>query len=177
VRGLAAARPVAYLVEGAGPLVRREVLVMEDVSVGGERLDHRVLRLHREGTLHGAAGRALAEATARFVRDLDRGGIHHGDLKACNLYVQEGEDGAPAIRVVDYDRVRFGRGPVDFRRRVKTLAQLSASIPVCVTRTDRLRFFRRAAPTGDVARDWKRHARGVAEACRAKIVVEMEPIE
>jgi len=176
IRGIAAATPLAYVVERVGFRVRREVLVMEDVAEGGERLDRLVLRLHAEGTLHGPEGERLRTATARFVRDLHRGGIYHGDLKACNLYVQGHDEGAPALRLVDYDRVRFER-PVDHRRRVKNLAQLAASIPICVTRSDRLRFFREYAPTSDIARDGKRYGVEVAAECALKIVVVMEPIE
>jgi tRNA A-37 threonylcarbamoyl transferase component Bud32 len=176
VREVGVARPLGYLLEHRGPVVRREVLVMEDVSRDGERLDHLVLRLHREGRLHGHGGRTLLVTVAEFVRDLHRDGVYHGDLKACNLYVRGPVDESPEIRVVDYDRVRVEK-PVSFRRRVKNLAQLSASIPVCVTRTDRLRFFRLYAPTSDIERDWKRYARAVEEACREKTVVEMEPIE
>jgi serine/threonine protein kinase len=149
---------------------------MEDVSRDGERLDHRILRRFREQGLPVEERRGLISEVATFVRRLHRAGIYHGDLKACNLFVQIGESGDRRIRVVDYDRVRLDR-PLGFRRRVKNLAQLSASIPTCISRSDRLRFFLRCAPSTDVAREWKRYARGVIEACRSKIVVGMEPIE
>ena len=93
-----------------------------------------------------------------------------------NLFVR----GAPAegrIAIADYDRVEFDRA-VSPRRRVKNLAQLSASVPVCVSLADRLRFFQAYAQGApDVAADWKRWFRRVAAECRRKIVVRMRPIE
>ena len=57
--------------------------------------------------------------------------------------------------LADYDRVRFDL-PVSPRRRVKNLAQLSASVAICITLADRLRFFR-AYADGNVGleREWK----------------------
>ncbi len=173
VRRVRAARPLACVLEGRWPRIRRGFLLMEDLS-GRERLDLHVLS-RWAGNLS-PAERAekvrFVRACGRWVGDLHRRGVYHGDLKAVNVYV--GEDGR--FTLVDYDRVRFGRR-VGFRRRVKNLAQLAASIPVCITRTDRLRFFRAYAGDPETARRLAAFNRGVERACRRKIVVRMEPIE
>jgi tRNA A-37 threonylcarbamoyl transferase component Bud32 len=176
VRDISAAKPLGYLLDAWGPLVRREILVMADVSDDGERLDHLVLRLFCETGLVGYERRILVGIVAAFVRDLHLRGVYHGDLKACNVYVQTRADGALDLLLVDYERVRLDRTP-GFRRRVKNLAQLHASIPRCISRADRLRFFRAYAPTPEIAKDWKRHVRAVLASCEKKIVVGMEPIE
>jgi tRNA A-37 threonylcarbamoyl transferase component Bud32 len=176
VRGVSAAKPLGYLLDGRGPLVRRELLVMVDVSDDGERLDHLILRQFRATGLVGYERRIMVGIVAAFLRNLHAGCVYHGDLKASNVYVQTRADGDLDLRLVDYERVCLDR-PVNFRRRVKNLAQLHASIPRCITRTDRLRFFRAYAPTPEIAEDWKRHVRAVLKACRSKIVVDMEPIE
>jgi tRNA A-37 threonylcarbamoyl transferase component Bud32 len=175
VRDVGAAHPLGYLVRRHGPFATRELLVMEDVSKGGERLDHHVLRRWATSGLPVEERRRLIDEVAGFLRHLHRGRVYHGDLKACNLFLQTDGEGR-RIRVVDYDRVRLDRD-VDFRRRVKNLAQLSASIPTCISRSDRLRFFRSYAPTAFELGEWKAFARGVEEECREKIVVGMAPIE
>ena len=174
VRKVRVARPYGWLVARRGPFVRRDLVVMEDVSVHGERLDHHLLRRFRAGELGRTERRALIDLGARFVAGLHRAGIYHGDLKACNLYVGEDDEGRRELRLVDYDDVRFG-WTVSERRRVKNLAQLSASIPRCVSRSDRLRFFLACAPA-DAPR-WREIARAVDRECASKIVVDMDPIE
>ena len=63
-------------------------------------------------------------------------------------------------------------------RRVKNLAQLSASVAICISAADRLRCFRAYAATEpELLRDWKRWFRAVIRECERKIVVRMDPIE
>ena len=93
-----------------------------------------------------------------------------------NLFVREGPDG-PRIAIADYDRVEFDRA-VSPRRRIKNLAQLSASVAVCISLADRLRFFREySAGDAKSAAGWKNWFRRVTAECRRKIVVRMQPIE
>jgi hypothetical protein len=149
---------------------------MEDLHPD-ERLDLYVLRRFAGG-LDGRARlekHRLAREFGRFVGDLHRRGIYHGDLKAVNIFVRR-RDGREEFRLVDYDRVKFGR-KVSRRRRIKNLAQLAASIAVLITRTDRLRFFRAYAPDEEALRNERQYARGVAKQVAKKIVVRMEPIE
>lgn len=177
VRGFDAAEPLALVLRGRGPTLRGAWLVMEDLG-DGTRAD--LVALARwagemDAALRGEK-RSLVHAAADLFRRLHAAGVYHGDLKAVNLFVR----GAPAdakLAIADYDRVEFDR-PVSARRRAKNLAQLAASVPVCVSLADRLRFFRRWAQDAPAtAASWKAWFRTVADECRSKIVVRTRPIE
>ena len=98
------------------------------------------------------------------------------DVSPFNVLVGE-RNGAPAFRLIDTDHCRFFPHVVDARRRVKNLAQLAASIAVCVTRTERLRWYRRYVETAGVPAAERETAVQVAAALARKIVVVDEPIE
>ena len=177
VRDFDAAEPLALVLQGRGPTLRDAWLVMEDLG-DGTRVD--LVALERwAGPLDAAALREKRDfliASADLVRRLHASGVYHGDLKAVNLFVR-GEPSEGRIAIADYDRVEFDQA-VPVRRRIKNLAQLSASVPVCVSLADRLRFFRAYAyGSPDVAADWKRWFRRIMAECRRKIVVRMRPIE
>ncbi len=177
VRGVGAARPLALVLQGRWPVRGASWLLMEDLS-RLERLDLFVLRRYAKALSSAARAEktALVRACGRFVGDLHRQGIYHGDLKAVNVFVAPADDGGFAFRLVDYDRVVFGRR-VSRRRRIKNLGQLAASVAVLITRSDRLRFFRAYAFDADAAEGERVYARGVLRECARKIVVRMEPIE
>jgi hypothetical protein len=179
-RNLDCAEPRALAVRGAWPIRRESFLVMEDAAADGERFDLRSMRLWGRGPLDGAARRAKRDETVRLGRwlgDLHARGVYHGDLKAVNVFVRA-KHRRDSFCLVDYDRVAFGRGPVDARRRVKNLAQLAAGVGSWFHRADRLRFLRAWADR--LPGEWERRkatARAVAEACARKIVVVDRPIE
>jgi hypothetical protein len=172
VRGVGTALPLAFVRRGG-----RTFTVYEDLSAL-PRLDHRLRDALRSGAWDLARKRAAIEATADFAARLHRLGVWHGDLKACNWLLDERE-GEFRFRLVDTDRVRFYRGEVPRSRRLRNLAQLAASIPVVVTRADRLRWWRRyargTALAGRAAE--RRAARDVARLLSRKTLVVDEPIE
>ncbi len=177
VRRFGAAEPLALVLRGRGVAQREAYVVMEDL---GEDARADLVALARfAGDLGPAARhekRAMVLAVARLFRELHAAGVYHGDLKAVNLFVQRSSAG-PRVVLADYDRVVFDR-TVSARRRVKNLAQLSASVAVCISLTDRLRFFREyAADDPERLAAWQNWFRRVTEECRRKIVVRMEPIE
>ncbi|HVH19207.1 MAG TPA: lipopolysaccharide kinase InaA family protein [Myxococcota bacterium] len=177
VRGFDAAQPLALVLRGRGLAMRDAFLVMEDLDPA-RRADLVALARYAgdEASSRRHEKRALVGAAAALVRRLHAAGVYHADLKAVNLFLR-GDVAAGRFVLADYDRVRLDR-EVSPRRRIKNLAQLSASVPVCVSLADRLRFFRAYAEGDETAqRDWKRWARGVIDACRDKIVVGMKPIE
>ena len=177
VRRIGAAEPVALVVDGAWPVVRGSFLVMEDMT-GDERLDLYVLK-RWAGNLSSdtrAEKVRFVRDFARFVSNMHRRGIYHGDLKAVNVYVRTLPEGEGRFKMIDYDRVVFGPG-VSRRRRIKNLAQLAASVAVLITQTDRLRFFRAYAPDEDAERGVRTYNRGVEREVRKKVAVRMEPIE
>jgi tRNA A-37 threonylcarbamoyl transferase component Bud32 len=178
LRGFAAAEPYGLVLRRVGPFSSEAYLVMEDL---GEERRADLVVLHRYArtlaTAEIAEKRALVLEAARFVRALHAAGVYHADLKAVNLFVRERRGTAPEIVCADYDRVVFDR-PVSERRRIKNLAQLSASVAVCVSRSDRLRFLLEYAGDDVALRArWKEWFRAVADECGDKIVVRMQPIE
>jgi tRNA A-37 threonylcarbamoyl transferase component Bud32 len=177
VRWFDAAEPIALLLHGRGPAMSQAFLVMEDLGEES-RLD--LVALAKFAGELDANGRrekrALVLATARLMRSLHAAGVYHGDFKAVNLFVRPSAK-PPRIVIADYDRVAFVR-EVSERRRVKNLAQLSASVAVCISLADRLRFFREyAGDDAALAGAWKDWFRRVMHECRGKIVVRMKPIE
>lgn len=162
------ARPLAY--------VRRQghsFTLYEDLS-RFPRLDHLARDLFRRGTL--LQRRGLIRDSAEWLGRLHREGIYHGDLKAVNVLVEQ--VGLPfRFHVIDTDRCRFSSDPVDRRRRIKNLSQLAASIPICVTRTDRLRWYRRYAQVSAIDGETADVAQDVAAQLARKIVVIDGPIE
>ena len=105
--------------------------------------------------------RVLAEALARFVAGMHRGGVHHGDLKANNILVRESPSAKPEFWVVDLDRAAcFAEVPLE--RRLSDLAQLNAALGPPVTAGDRLAFYRAyAGRETDWVRDWKNRVREI----------------
>jgi tRNA A-37 threonylcarbamoyl transferase component Bud32 len=177
VRGFDVAEPLALVLTGRGPTLGPCFLLMEDL---GDRSRLDLVALERfAGTLDAdgrAQKRALLLASADLFRRLHAQGVYHGDLKAVNLFVRVLPSG-PSIALADYDRVEFDAA-VPERRRIKNLGQVSASVAVCISLADRLRFFRAyAAEDAAAASGWKRWFGGVIAACRQKIVVHMDPIE
>jgi tRNA A-37 threonylcarbamoyl transferase component Bud32 len=91
-----------------------------------------------------ARRRRLVDAVAAFLASLHARGVSHADLKGSNLLVRErGEDFE--LFVVDLAAVRCRR-EVSEAERIEALAQLNASTPLAVTRSERLRFLARYAP-------------------------------
>ena len=102
-------------------------------------------RLYGGGTRSEQA--RLRQASADWLADLHARGIYHGDVKALHVLVEQGDlvDGgpeAPRFVLIDTDRLKLLGARVGVARRLKNLAQLDASIPVTVTRTERLRWWR-----------------------------------
>lgn len=162
------AQPLAFLRRRG-----RVFSVFQDVS-DLSRLDHAARDLGREGDR--AALRALLLGSADWLGRLHRRGVYHGDIKGVNVRVDR-TGAAPRFVFIDTDAVAFFRGPVDERRRVKNLAQLAASITRDVSRTDRLRWFRRYALALGQSLDARQTGHAVAAELARKIVVVDEPIE
>jgi len=90
----------------------------------------------RLGRFDRSARDAFLERVARTVRRLHDRGVYHADLKSANVLATDA-----GVFVVDLDRVRFSLD-VDEADRIFNLAQLNASLPAPLTRTDRWRFLR-----------------------------------
>lgn len=168
VRGYATARPLGFL-RRAG----RVFTLYENLSAF-PRLDHHVRSLWPGGAREQRD--ALRDACADLLARLHAQGVYHGDFKAVNLLVG-GTPAEPRLVLVDTDRCRFGRRPVSPGRRVRNLAQLAASIPLVVSRSERLRWWRRYAQACGLRDDERGVARAVAALVAEKTRVVDAPIE
>lgn len=168
LEGVATARPFAWI-RRAG----RVFTLYADLS-DLPRLDH-VVR-----TLYGVPDREeqgrLRDTVADWLGGLHAGGVYHGDLKGSNVLVRRLETGFE-LPLIDTDRVRFLSQPVDDRRREKNLAQLAASMPISVTPSERLRWYRRYVRIATTQRKERAVVRKVAAAVATKTRVVDEPIE
>ena len=108
--------------------------------------------------------RAFREALARFVREMHRAGVHHGDLKANNILVRPG----PEFFVIDLDRAEFS-AEVPLEGRLSDLAQLNGALGAPVTVGDRLAFYRAyAGREAEWRREWKGRIREIMRRTRAR---------
>lgn len=84
--------------------------------------------------------RQLIRTFGRTVGKLHAAGIFHGDLRLGNVLVRREQDGWH-IFFIDNERTRkFRRLPA--RLRLKNLVQANMLISDCITKTDRMRFFK-----------------------------------
>ena len=143
LRGIATPRALG-LIERAGGS-RDSAFVMEDLGHLPWLTHYAALTLRRPGVPR-ARRRAHAEAVGAWLRHLHGTGLRHGDLKAGNILVDEAGGGWRFL-LLDLEDVDFpGKViPVD---RERALAQLCASLPSQISRTDRLRAFRAYARGG-----------------------------
>lgn len=168
VLGVGTAKPLAY--------VRRRgssYTLYEDLSAL-PRLDLHARDVYTGGSR--AAQTRLRDACATWLGSLHANGVYHGDLKGVNVLVDE-SGAQPEFRLIDTDHCRFFPAVVDARRRTKNLAQLAASIAVCVSRSERLRWYRRYVSAAGISADERATAGLVAAALARKIVVVDAPIE
>lgn len=171
VRGFATAAPLAFVRRG-----RRVFTLYRDLS-SLPRLDHRVREALRRGEWSPRRLREVSDAFADLAARLHAKGVWHGDWKACNFLLEE-RGRRVGFPLLDTDRLRFGAS-LTRARRLRNLAQLDASLPKVVSRTARLRWFRRYARGGALAGPAAERAalRDVARLVARKIVVVDEPIE
>jgi len=108
--------------------------------------------------------RAFRAALARFVREMHRAGVHHGDLKANNILVRPG----PQFFIIDLDRAEFFP-EVPLERRLSDLAQLNAALGQPVTVGDRLAFYRAyAGRETEWNRKWKEWVKEIMRRTRVR---------
>lgn len=83
----------------------------------------------------------------------------HGDIRWRNLLVTEGA--CPRVHFFDCPAVRFWVGPFLAYRRIKDLACLDEEARIYLTRTQRLRFYRRYRRCGELTPETKAEIRKV----------------
>jgi hypothetical protein len=90
--------------------------------------------------------RAFARAGAGFLARCYAAGVYHEDLKSTNLFVRETAESSWDFILLDLAAVKVPARP-SRAARLLNMAQINASTPAEVTRTDRLRFLRNIAET------------------------------
>lgn len=173
LRGVATARSRAC--------VRRDgrIFTLYDDLSALPRLDDEVRRLYAPGATRAPQVR-LREASAAWLAGLHARGIYHGDVKSLHVLVdgtREGAAGPLRFVLIDTDRVRFLCGLVGRRRRLKNLAQLDASIPVCVTRSERLRWWRAYAAALGAGDSTRAMSNALDRLLARKVRVVHDPLE
>jgi serine/threonine protein kinase len=133
------------------PLAARSAFVVQEELVGAVPVNRYVMQCGPDSR-GWSRRRALVDAVADWLRALHAGGIEHRDLKGSNLLVRE-VGGAFELLPVDLAELRIGTS-ISEARRAEALAQLSASTPLVVSRTERFRFVLRylAEPTRERGR-------------------------
>jgi tRNA A-37 threonylcarbamoyl transferase component Bud32 len=162
LRGVPA--PAAFALLLPAPLAAGSAFVVLEAIAGAESVNRYVLR-----RCVGAAARErrlrLLDAVADHLRSLHERGIEHRDLKGSNLLVRERGSGFELF-LVDLAEVRFS-ARVGEAHRLEALAQLNASMPLAVRRSERLRFLARYAP-GASRQERARWFRAVERLTRAR---------
>lgn len=123
-RGIAAARPLAWIELGArGGAGARSIVLLEDLG-GAACLEDAA-----HPALAALAPERLADALASLLLVLHRRGVDHGDLQASHVFATGvGADGAATrLALIDLEGLRFRRRLSDARR-VRALAELNASL-------------------------------------------------
>ena len=112
------------------------ILIMEPIRDSIE-MDRAISRL--DPRRDGRSLRGLTDAFGERLRRMHEEGLFHGDLKSCNVLVR-GPSPRWEFTFLDLEDVRsMDRVPV--RLRLENLAQINATVPAWISRSDRLRFF------------------------------------
>ncbi len=114
VRGIAAARPVAWI-----QTPDRSIVVTEEIR---DAVPLHVLSYRLAGRSEQGEARSVALAVASLVGDLFASGAQVNDLSPKNVLVTRGERG-PRAFLCDFDGVKLR--PPSFERMIKALAQLN----------------------------------------------------
>jgi tRNA A-37 threonylcarbamoyl transferase component Bud32 len=144
-RGVAA--PAAWALALPAPLAAASAFVVLE-AIHAEPVNRFVLR-RCAGSAERALRLRLIDAVAERLRSLHELGVEHRDLKGSNLLVRE-RGMELELFLVDLAEVRFSRR-VSEAHRLEALAQLNASLPLAVGRTERLRCLARYAPSASRA--------------------------
>ncbi|MCF6156983.1 MAG: hypothetical protein E3K32_00095 [wastewater metagenome] len=133
-------KPIALFEEKKFGRLRRSFLVMEDVSayLTCDRYVNEKFR-NSPDVVTVRKKRMFISCLAKSFRQLHTSGIYHSDLKANNIMVVELPD-TWNFSYLDLDRVYFYKKITD-KQKIKNLSQINASLPHCITYTDRLRFY------------------------------------
>lgn len=155
-------QPIAFFEEKRAGILKKSFIIMEDISA--------FLPCNRyvSERFHDPCNKAAADKKREFIsclamsfKHLHDSGTYHCDLKANNIMIKELTDTWDFF-YLDLDRVSFYK-KITIKKRVKNLSQLNASIPHCITYTDRLRFYRTYAGIKNLTKEDKEVLRAIVQ--------------
>ncbi|MFN3531874.1 MAG: lipopolysaccharide kinase InaA family protein [Candidatus Brocadia sp.] len=155
-------QPIAFFEEKRSGILKKSFIIMEDISA--------CLPCNRyvSEKFSDCCNKATSGKKRRFIsclamsfKHLHDSGTYHGDLKANNIMIKELTDTWDFF-YLDLDRVSFHK-KITIRKKVKNLSQLNASIPHCITYTDRLRFYRAYAGIKNLTKEDKEILRAIVQ--------------
>jgi tRNA A-37 threonylcarbamoyl transferase component Bud32 len=127
-----AVTPKVFYVKRTG-LLSGGFVAMEDLSGQGEELDRYLDRQY--DAMPGRQRKKFGRDLAAFFADLLKNRVIHKDLKACNVFVLQGN----GFRLLDVEDILFRNvAPGDMKR---LFLQLNTTIPKRIGPYDRVRFF------------------------------------
>jgi hypothetical protein len=139
--GFRTPQPIALLEERDFCRVKRSFIISEDLSPcleSNRYMSEKFRNLFDKDISQ--KKRMFISCLATSFQQLHNSNVYHGDLKAENILVMELQNGWD-FYYLDLDRVFFNK-KITLRRKIKNLSQLNASMPNCITYTDRLKFYR-----------------------------------
>lgn len=141
-------KPIALLEEKRFTRIKKSFIIMEDIShcLPCNKYVSENFSAPYDKTIPGKKKRFISRFAMSF-KHLHDSGTYHSDLKANNIMIMELPD-AWDFFYLDLDRVSFQK-KIPMKKKVKNLSQLNASIPHCITYTDRLRFYQAYAGIKD----------------------------
>ncbi len=155
-------KPIALFEEKRFYGIRKSVIIMEDISACLP------CNVYVREKFSGSSGKDTLKKKRRFIsclaqsfKQLHDALVYHGDLKANNIMVKEKQDGWDFF-YLDLDRVCFDTALVR-EQRIKNLSQLNASLPHCITYTDRLRFYQTYMGIKQLGRENKLTIRAIVQ--------------
>lgn len=134
-------QPIALCESKKNGILEKSIIVMKDASgnlPSNQYVMQKFSKMHDES--HCRTKRRFVLKLADSFRQLHNEGVYHADMKANNILVQELQ-GTWNFYYLDLDRVYFNR-TVTRDERIRNLSQINASMPNCMTYTDRLRFYK-----------------------------------
>ncbi|MBW1679689.1 MAG: hypothetical protein JRJ08_06055 [Deltaproteobacteria bacterium] len=171
------ATPLAFIEEKSGLFPRRSVLISEDLS-RLTRIDYYILKEFRDTWQTETKFQEkylFIKCLSNAIRDLHDKQVYFGDLKAPNILVEKLKD-SWKFYFVDTDRITFNRR-ISVRRMAKNFAQLHTSIPVCMSRSDRIRFFLYYYKNNHLLTRQKELIRRIIKESKKRLTVEMTPLD
>ena len=133
-------QPIALIEEKRFSMLKRSFLIMEDISDFLPCYKYVSEKFSCYDKVTVEKKQIFVSCLAASLRQFHDSGVYHSDLKGSNIMITELPD-TWNIFYIDLDRVYFNKR-ITLKKKIKNLTQLNASMPNCITYTDRLRFYR-----------------------------------